>query len=186
MGKTQLRTMIQKDIDRCDELLKVGKASYEDVQQIVGKYIIDIPNFRDGLHNYAVVPGTENNEIKNISIVKSKLEYLLHRDETQVSSFKKKGSIFNYSPSNTINNSNTVQINMTIEDIRKNVENNTYLGESEKDELLSKLNEIEDLQKSNKSKNDKWKIAKDILKFVLDKGADIAIMYIPQILMAIK
>lgn len=75
---------------------------------------------------------------------------------------------------------------MTIEDIRKNVENNTYLGESEKDELLSKLNEIEDLQKSNKSKNDKWKIAKDILKFVLDKGADIAIMYIPQILMAIK
>ena len=75
---------------------------------------------------------------------------------------------------------------MTFEQIKENIGENTFLGDKEKEELLEKLKEIEDLQKSKESKSKKWSIAKEIFKFILDKGADIAIMYIPHILEAIK
>ena len=74
---------------------------------------------------------------------------------------------------------------MTIDDIRKNIEDNSYLSDPEKNELFEKLNEIVELQKSKESKTKKWDRSKKILAFLLDKGADIAIMYIPQILAAI-
>jgi len=75
---------------------------------------------------------------------------------------------------------------MNIEDIKANIEENTYLSDYDKEELLNKLEEIVELQKSKDSKSKKWDKAKKILAFLLDKGADIAIMYIPQILKAIS
>ena len=75
---------------------------------------------------------------------------------------------------------------MSINDIKKNIDDNTYLSDSEKKELLMKLDEIEELQKSEESKSKKWDRAKKLLSFILDKGADIAIMYIPQIMKAIN
>lgn len=97
---------------------------------------------------------------------------------------KDPSQVFNFN----INNSNTNinQNNYTIEEIRKCISDNSMIGDIEKDDLLQKLNEIEELQKSNATKNEKWKIAKNILKFIVDKGADIAIMYIPQILNALN
>lgn len=97
---------------------------------------------------------------------------------------KKNSQTFNFNINNS--NTNTVNMNLSIEDIRKNIDENTMIGDNEKTELLKKLNEIEDLQKSTKNRNEKWKVAKEILKFILDKGADIAIMFIPQILKAIN
>ena len=89
-----------------------------------------------------------------------------------------------------LNNSNTNinenYFNLSVQDVRKNIDENTYLGDNEKKELIQKLEEIEELQKSRESKNKKWKIAKGIFKFIIDKGADIAIMFIPQILKAIQ
>lgn len=74
---------------------------------------------------------------------------------------------------------------MIIEDIKSNIYENTYLSDSDKKELLNKLDEIVKLQKSKDSKTKRWNKAKKILAFLLDKGADIAIMYIPQILSAL-
>ena len=76
--------------------------------------------------------------------------------------------------------------NLSLQDVRNNIDENTYLGDNEKRELIQKLEEIEELQKSKESKNKKWEIAKGIFKFIVDKGADIAIMFIPQILKAIQ
>lgn len=93
---------------------------------------------------------------------------------------------FNVNINNSNSNTNTINIDFTIEEIRKKVEDNTFIGDEDKNILLEKLNQIEELQKSNKSKNEKWKIAKEILKFVIDKGADIAIMFLPQIIKALN
>lgn len=49
---------------------------------------------------------------------------------------------------------------MTIDDIRKNIEDNSYLSDPEKNELFEKLNEIVELQKSKESKTKKWDRAK--------------------------
>ena len=87
---------------------------------------------------------------------------------------------------NNNSNSNNINFNMSIDDIKRVIEDNTMLSDSDKKELTKQLDTIEDLQKSKKSKNEKWKVAKVILKFVVDKGADIAIMFLPQILKVLQ
>ena len=98
---------------------------------------------------------------------------------------KQSNSAINISNINNNDNSNNINLNMSIKDIKLSIEDNTYLSDSEKNELLEKLDEIVELQKSKDTKSKKWDKAKKILAFLLDKGADIAIMYIPQILSAI-
>lgn len=85
---------------------------------------------------------------------------------------------------NTNVNSNLLNV-MSFQEIRNQIEDNTYLDDDSKTELMNKLSEIEDLCNSIESKSKKWSKAKSILSFVLDKGADIAIMFIPKILEAI-
>ena len=87
---------------------------------------------------------------------------------------------------NNNTNNNTISFNMNIREIRKVIEDNTMLSDSDKEELTKQLDTLEELQKSKKNKNEKWKVAKGILKFVVDKGADIAIMFLPQILKALQ
>ena len=87
---------------------------------------------------------------------------------------------------NNNTNNNTISFNMNIREIRKVIEDNTMLSDSDKEDLTKQLDTLEKLQKSKKNKNEKWKVAKGILKFVVDKGADIAIMFLPQILKALQ
>lgn len=87
---------------------------------------------------------------------------------------------------NNNSNNNNITFNMSIDDIKKVIEENTMLSDSDKEELTNQLDTLEELQKSKKSKNEKWKVAKVILKFVVDKGADIAIMFLPQILKSLQ
>lgn len=88
---------------------------------------------------------------------------------------------------NNVSNSNINSLNiMSYDEIRNEIENNTFLDDKSIKELLDKLNEIIEIEKSNESKAKKWNDAKKIFAFILDKGADIAIMYIPLILQAIS
>ena len=57
---------------------------------------------------------------------------------------------------------------MNIDEIKENITDNTYLSDVAKQELLSKLDEIVELQKSKESKTKKWDKAKSILAFLLD------------------
>jgi len=182
---SKFKTMIRKDINVCDNYISKNMATHGEVNALLGKYMMDYPNFNDGIIAYASVPGYETNEIENIKIIKSKLEYLLNREDNPDLYNKQKNSAINISNINSNDNSSNINFNMSIKEIQSNVEDNTYLSDSAKKELLQKLDEILELQKSKDSKSKKWDKAKKILEFLLDKGADIAIMYIPQILSAI-
>ena len=93
----------------------------------------------------------------------------------------------NVTINNTNNNSNINNINiMSVEKIRETIEDNSYIGDEEKQKLYKALDEIEKLKQSNESKTKRWSKAKAILSFIIDKGADIAIMYLPHIIEAIK
>lgn len=91
----------------------------------------------------------------------------------------------------TTNNNNNTNVNcnslnvLSFQEIRDQIEDNTYLDDDSKNELINKLSEIEELCDSKESKSQKWSKARAILAFVLDKGAEIAIMFIPKILEAI-
>ena len=91
------------------------------------------------------------------------------------------------SSNNRISNNNTNNISIkSYKEVREEIDNNTYLDDNSKKELLEKLEEIEELEKSKDNKSKKWAVGKKILEFIIDKGADIAIMYIPLIIQAIS
>ena len=75
---------------------------------------------------------------------------------------------------------------MSNNEIEKIINNDLKINDSEKKELLNKLDEITELEKSNAPKSEKWKKAKVIIAFLIDKGADIFIMYLPKIIAAIQ
>lgn len=184
---SKFKTMVKKDIAICDELISKGFANNTDVKTLTGKYLIDYPEFNAEINNYVYIPGCITNEIENIKIIKGKLEYMLNRiDNPDLYKDSSKSSGIKISNINNNTNSNSIYLNMSIEDIKENIDENTYLSDAEKSELLKKLDEIVELQKSKETKSKKWDKAKKILSFILDKGADIAIMYIPQILSAIS
>ena len=88
---------------------------------------------------------------------------------------------------NTVSNSNVNSIFIkSYDEVRNEIENNTYLDEESIKQLLEKLVEIKELENSKESKAKKWSIGKKILAFILDKGADVAISFIPLILQAIS
>lgn len=183
---SKFKTMVRKDIELCNEYIGKNMATHSEVNAILGKYVMDYPDFNKNIIAYASVPGYETNEIENIKIIKSKLEYLLNRSDNPDLYTKQNNSGITISNVNNNNNTNSISFNMSIEDIKSNIDENTFLSDSDKKELLNKLDEIVELQKSKDSKTKKWDKAKKILAFLLDKGADIAIMYIPQILKALS
>lgn len=183
-----MKLEIRKDILVCEKLLQKDFVEGKEFSNIIGKYRTKYPNFSDGFKNYAMsVGGRVPNQIENVKILKSKLEFLLVEIENpQLYENNNVNTTVNVSNLNSNNNTNKNYMNFTLDDARKNIEENTYISDKEREELLQKLEEIESLQKSKQSKNKKWSTAKEILKFILDKGADIAIMFIPQILKAIQ
>lgn len=185
---SKFKTMVKNDIVICDKFIEVNFAKYSDVQALLGKYLIDYPDFNKGIIGYASIPGRITNEIENIKIIKGKLEYLLNRVDNPdlYNKPSSSGTTIVNTNNNTNTNTNTVTLNMSIDEIRDNITDNTYLSDDAKEELLDKLDEIIELQKNKESKAKKWDKAKSILAFLLDTGADIAIMYIPQILLAIN
>lgn len=181
---SQMKSEIKKDIGICEKLLEKDYVEGKEFSNIVGKYETKYPDFLKGFKNYAKsIGGKGPNEKENLKILKSKLEFLII--EVQNPNLYKDKNL----SSNTIvnvSNLNNNYLKVTIEDIKSNINENTYLGDNEKNELIVKLNEIKELQESKEGRTKKWDIAKEILRFIIDKGADIAIMYIPQILKAIQ
>lgn len=184
---SKFKTMVKKDIELCDEYISKNMATHSEVNALLGKYVMDYPDFNKNIIAYASVPGYQTNEIENVKIIKSKLEYLLNRSDNPDLCNNQNNPGITISNVNNNNNTNSIKFQYeNIEDIKANIEENTYLSDYDKEELLNKLEEIVELQKSKDSKSKKWVKQKKILAFLLDKGADIAIMYIPQILKAIS
>ena len=81
---------------------------------------------------------------------------------------------------NNINNSPTFYVNVNT--LINQIEDDVNIDEETHDKLLDAVNSIN----SSVTKKDKWKYAKEICKFLLDKGMDICIAYLPQIIAMIN
>jgi predicted nucleotidyltransferase len=56
------------------------------------------------------------------------------------------------------------------------------LPETEIDEILRKIDEIEDIVHSSDRRAKKWENAKNIIKWIADKGVDVGIALLPLLL----
>lgn len=82
----------------------------------------------------------------------------------------------------TNTNENKVDINISFNDVRREIENMSALPETEIEEVLSKINELENIVKSSDRKSKKWENAKGIVKWIADKGVDVGIALLPLLL----
>ena len=66
--------------------------------------------------------------------------------------------------------------------VRKESEDISVLPDTEIDEILSKINILEKTGESSDRKSKKWDKAKDIVKWIADKGVDVGIALLPLLL----
>lgn len=83
---------------------------------------------------------------------------------------------------NTNNNENNNSVSVSFEDARKVVEGMSSLPEEDIEEIQGKIDELEKIVQSSDSKGKKWSRAKSIVKWVADKGVDVAIAFLPLLL----
>lgn len=75
-----------------------------------------------------------------------------------------------------------IQINVSFEKARETVNLMTSLPDEDIEEIQKRINELEKIVNSKESKSKKWSKAKDIIKWVADKGVDVGIALLPLVL----
>lgn len=83
------------------------------------------------------------------------------------------------SNSQVVNVTNSVNVNITFEQVRKEVEEMTSLTNKDTEEILEKISEIEEVVKSKDSKKSKWEKVKPVLTWLADKSCDVGIALLP-------
>lgn len=78
-------------------------------------------------------------------------------------------------PDINVNTTTNFNITITFEQVRKEIEEMGTLNQKETDEAIEKVNELEAISKENISRKAKWEKVKPIIKFAMEKGADLGI-----------
>ena len=87
-------------------------------------------------------------------------------------------------PSTVVNitNSNSNAMTVTFDSVRKTVDNMTSLPDEDIREIQNRINELEEIVDSKASKSKKWSQAKEIIKWIADRGVDVGIALLPLLL----
>ncbi len=115
---------------------------------------------------------TEEHEQREIE--KLRLQVELAKESSAVHNH----NINNVENKNIINNT----MNISFEDARKTINDMSSLPENEIEEIQNKINAIEEIVNSKDSKSKKWSKAKEIVKWIADKGVDVGITLLPLLL----
>lgn len=107
-------------------------------------------------------------------IEKLRLQLELAKESSQIHNH----NINNVENKNIINNT----MNISFEDARKTINDMSSLPENEIEEIQNKINAIEEIVNSKDSKSKKWSKAKEIVKWIADKGVDVGITLLPLLL----
>lgn len=191
-----MEEVILRDIERINKSLYSVLA--EDLQrELIAKYRGEINHIEHDLdygdfdENDKPIPPDYSSNLINI---KAKLEVLLAkiRDEkakpkeqpvspVSVVTTNNNTSSSNNQSTNTFSNNNTIDVKVLFEDARRKIEDNDSLTDTEIEEIIQRISELEELHSSDENKRSKWTKSKEILKWVIDKGATVASEVLPLI-----
>ena len=183
----KFKNMVKEDIEKCAEMSDVDMASdlYYGKDAILKFYLYLISCYRryissieDDLTNPVGTSDLEfDNCIENMKIIKRKLELFIEEDGD-----KQAGSDTSITLINQNSNRNDININISFEQARESIENMTALTDSEVEEILLRVDELEKIVQSKDRKTKKWENAKGIVKWIADKGVDVGITLLPLLL----
>lgn len=186
--------IINSDLKKIDEVIESNDISVLiEVHRIIdSKYQSSFEDWGKGTYMYNDdfgfdYDGLEDTKdvdmlVHNLKFMRGKLEAL--RDgfvEIRKTSDKSVNVAVNNSNEN--HNENNIDINLTFEQAKQRLEDMPGLDQSATEELQGKVDELENISKDQSDlKKKKWEKVKPILKFAIDKGADIAIVFMELVL----
>ncbi len=164
-----LEKMIDEDIEKLNQ-----SHSYELLEQIKAKYQAYIDAVRDVNFDYFTSSlEKDTGKLQNALLAYKAFGY---QNNNQASG---KPSII---IKNENINTNSFQINISYSQVREDIRGNTYLTDEQITEIISKIDELEQIDKEGETKKEKWGRVKSILNWLGDKGVDIAVKIIPLVL----
>lgn len=190
--KVSLKSEVRGDISICEEIIANNDIS--EAKKHIGIFVAAYENYIPGIANnlnfYTGMLGTETNYIGDILKIKKVLEVFLsdHCQLLKPSHKYNKKEVINIHSQNTNTNVNktSVSVEITFERVRREIEENGNLHQKEIEEILSKLDEIEEVSNSSDSRNKKWASLKGSLEWLGTKGVDIATKILPLITKTIE
>lgn len=164
-----------------EELIQTYKGEIKDLNSslLAIKSMEDIfHNINAGPYNQIPVRKYPENIVKNLKIIKGKLELISnphpHTDSKGITVNVKNENI------NTVDNKLDININITFENVREQIRSmDSILDEKSINEILSKINDLEKVIESSEKKSAKWNKVKDIGKWLFDKSVDVGISLLP-------
>lgn len=178
MVSEDFKKIIDEDISKCEKELNSGNQNSRDRLHgtLVSKYGKIIDGFSDDLENlHYDYDGLY--VVHNLETLKQKLIL-----------FKAMGYQNKYSNENNsgvvVNNTNQLNatFNISFEEVKRQVEDMTSLTESDIIEIHKKIDELEKIVNSSDRKTKKWDNARNIIKWIADKGVDVGIAMLPLLL----
>ena len=185
---SEFKGFVRSDINRIEKILKEN-ISKDDLlnlhREIDGRYQSCIMNWNQGLNgvyylkdsssviNYGMLEDRKEKIISNLSMMKSKLEtYIFGMNAVSLPE----------PPSTTVNVTTNVNLNVTFEQVRSQIEDMTSLTDEQTEEILNKISEIEATVNSTGTKKSKWEKIKPVLTWLTDKSFDVAMKILPLLL----
>lgn len=177
---------VKADKKRIDQALSSNdettlKATHMDIDGKYGAYILD---WGKSMYAYGEDLGfnyewlSKDSLIHNLTLMKSRIEGYSLGFERQTNR--------TYAPNNNVSvnvsNTNEVNVSVSFEDVRKQIEDMTSLTASQTKDALDKVTEIESVVNGTGSKKSKWEKIKPILTWLADKSFDVAMTMLPLLL----
>lgn len=193
---------IKSYINRCDEVILSGYIADADKLQneIIGIFESEITDIKNMLDNYSWAGFNDSNRevdfIGDIKLIKQKLiNYMVNLQaeqnkmnyELELARLKQPKLSAHAEANPTQTATATSNVNISIEQTIKQLDEipENILSSIEKDILKELIFSLEG-SKAARDKNKFWDKAKEILKFIADKGADAAIATLPYIISGLK
>ena len=190
----QMKRDVDKDINDIREILKSKdrNALLDIHKHMDGKYQSKIETW--GLSQYGWIDklgfdynciGTEE-IIDNLRNMIGKLEGYRQNIELRTYKMMCGSSSKNINIYNTNNNSNINNNVIDFSMLKEHIANNETMTNEQTKEALSYLKELQTIFESKESRKNKWEKAKKIIGWLLDKGVDVALSYLPAIVSMIS
>ncbi len=180
---------VLSDINKID---KIDALSEEEIQQlyhsITNYYSNKIRNLGDNLYGYIKKSNfyvTDNIGFDSIKDNLIRLKYKLESfyDDGCINQLEQLPSTqVQITNQNELSSKINIDINIEYEKAKEKIDNNPNLSDEDVEELNNKLEELKSIIESKDSKRKKWNSAKSIFQFVMDKGFDVAIAFLPLML----
>lgn len=183
---TDFTRMVDEDIEKCN-LFEQGNHNYQEKRkffiELVGKYSAHITGFGDGLYGYSNSTHSYDLELSDFddNIIAIKFKLISYKNNNYRNT-KNIDNDVGLRISNTLTANQTQTLTISFEEVKQKIKDMTGLSESETDETLARVNEIQNIVNQNETRKAKWQKVKPILNWLADKSVDVGCALLPLIL----